>query len=280
MVWRGRTARKCEACKGCLNQPQGCILVRDQDPKNRERVLKREAASARCTEQYREAQEERRRASMGPGERYWHDYFEGYRAGSMYDFDDESEIESEPREAQVEDTHADRDFARYYHLKCFVQRRPGQYKEHLDNPQFDVDVSPEDQSVALRELSAMRGGGSDQSQRRGVLSASDYEAVRAQEDALRGKKVPELKRMLESAGQGGCSNLAKHLLVARVAEQRVLGSLPRCPRCGGGRSGNGGNLVWNRENGQYSCSGFFRMSGHAQCSGPKPEDVVRRPWRG
>ena len=44
-------------------------------------------------------------------------------------------------------------------------------------------------------------------------------------------------------------------LISRCAEGKLLGALPHCPRC------KGGKLRFNVKNGEYSCDGYLDKHG-------------------
>ena len=65
----------------------------------------------------------------------------------------------------------------------------------------------------------------------------------------------------------------KKTLVEKVADGEVLGSMPRCSKCGGGY------LKWNNKKGQYWCNGYMDDTVWKFChfKGGKG-DVIRSPW--
>jgi len=67
----------------------------------------------------------------------------------------------------------------------------------------------------------------------------------------------------------------KNDLVRRVAECSVLGALPQCVKCGGGK------LDFDIKSGSYFCKGFFDDDRFVPCPKRKFsfEEIVRIPWK-
>lgn len=273
---------KCSFCK----QPLGGLCIKHEDQARSTRVLKREQATAKSIERYADARKQRMLAEMSPGEAHWYHYFEGYRNGAHenWDFDsDEGSESATADESGAEDAH--RDFSVYLHLNCFARyKSKGWCKKNLTDPEFAKAVGSPDRDHVGRLFASLRGDGDTAlrdiaCQQRGVLTEAEFAQVQANQEALGKRTVPELRAMLEVNGQGGGNGKPKDVLVERIAEMQVLGALPKCPRCKGGRQGKGGNLAWSRATGDYTCSGYFGRSGPVKCNGPRADAVARQPWQ-
>jgi len=78
----------------------------------------------------------------------------------------------------------------------------------------------------------------------------------------------KMKSMLKFNDQISTGN--KPELIARVAETMVLGGVPRCPECGGGRP--------KFQNGYYYCPGFMDDTKFLNCDWMSKE-IERVPWK-
>jgi len=87
------------------------------------------------------------------------------------------------------------------------------------------------------------GGG-----KHGVYTDAQYEKYLEYKGELSGKTDKDLKALLRQNDQkiGG----KKPELVDRIADAKVLGKIPRCPNCSGGRP------TFNHSTGIYHCVGF------------------------
>eukprot|EP00746_Dinoflagellata_sp_MGD_P004217 gnl/MRDRNA2_/MRDRNA2_108127_c0_seq1.p1 gnl/MRDRNA2_/MRDRNA2_108127_c0~~gnl/MRDRNA2_/MRDRNA2_108127_c0_seq1.p1 ORF type:complete len:288 (-),score=68.69 gnl/MRDRNA2_/MRDRNA2_108127_c0_seq1:33-827(-) len=106
----------------------------------------------------------------------------------------------------------------------------------------------------------------------GVLSNKDFQKVQKLEAELDGKSIAQLQSELEKNKQvrGG----KKSELVQRVAEGRVLGSLPNCPKCTYGR------VHWSRLGGWYSCPGYYDkdIQANKRCFF-RTKELKRKAWK-
>lgn len=89
--------------------------------------------------------------------------------------------------------------------------------------------------------------------------------------------IPELKELLEANDQLKGGN--KATLVARCADGKLYGRLPRCPRCGGGKL-----KVWYESmsghdgHGWYLCPGYYDDDEYVKCDFVGI-DVTRPEWK-
>lgn len=106
----------------------------------------------------------------------------------------------------------------------------------------------------------------------GVLSEKDFRHVLKLESELEDKNVAQLQAELEKNKQ--VRNGKKSDLVTRVAEGRVLGALPGCPKCKYGR------VHWSRLGGWYSCPGYYdkEIEATRRCFF-RSQDLKRGAWK-
>ena len=85
------------------------------------------------------------------------------------------------------------------------------------------------------------------------------------------KSIVELKSILKENNQ--IQSGSKKDLVDRCSQGKLLGSLPMCSKCSGGK------LRFNIKTGQYYCPGYMDDTDFINC-GFKPNfgDVLRNPW--
>lgn len=107
---------------------------------------------------------------------------------------------------------------------------------------------------------------------KGVLTDAQYKKVQRHEEQLAKLTSAQLQSELLKNDQvrGG----TKETLVQRVAEGRVLGTLPTCPRC------KKGQIHFNRSGGWYSCPGYFDAETRSQkrCNF-RTQDLQRGKWK-
>lgn len=107
---------------------------------------------------------------------------------------------------------------------------------------------------------------------KGVLSAKDHKRVRALEAELAATTAAKLHAELELNHQVRSGK--KDELVQRVAEGRVLGALPKCPRCEMGR------IHWSRIGGWHSCPGYYDKDlGIAKRCYFRAQSMKRKKWK-
>lgn len=136
--------------------------------------------------------------------------------------------------------------------------------DDADVPQNKSSRKSRPSSSAAAKLSALTSP-------QGVLSKTEHAKVQKFEAELSAWTVAKLQRELDFNKQGKSGK--KGQLVQRVAEGRVLGALPPCPRCAKGQ------IHWNRIGGWYSCPGFFDREAELQkrCNF-RAQELERRPW--
>lgn len=105
----------------------------------------------------------------------------------------------------------------------------------------------------------------------GELSAAAYKACLKFEEELSSWTSAQLHKELSANDQ--VRNGKKEELVQRVAEGRVLGALPSCPRCKKGR------IHWSRIGGWYSCPGHYDSDAkmHKRCFW-RSQTLKRKKW--
>jgi hypothetical protein len=91
-------------------------------------------------------------------------------------------------------------------------------------------------------------------------------------EELAGCKVDELKEMLRKNDQIIGGN--KTELINRIADAKVLGAIPRCPRCSGGRP------KFDPKTSTYKCPGFQDDDKWRFCNKKYTfEELPREKWR-
>jgi len=106
----------------------------------------------------------------------------------------------------------------------------------------------------------------------GVLTKKQYGKIQALEDQLSSSTSAQLQAELETNRQ--VKSGKKDELVRRVAEGRVLGALPKCPRCKYGR------IHWSRVGGWHSCPGSYDSTlGTAKKCYFRAKEMTRLKWR-
>mmetsp|Transcript_41002 Transcript_41002/g.130295 ORF Transcript_41002/g.130295 Transcript_41002/m.130295 type:complete len:281 (-) Transcript_41002:126-968(-) len=106
----------------------------------------------------------------------------------------------------------------------------------------------------------------------GVLKAKDFLRVQKLERELASKTQAQLGAELAKNKQVRSGK--KDELVRRVAEGRLLGALPPCPRC------TQGQIHWSRVGGWYSCPGYFDKEANARrrCNF-RSKELQRGKWQ-
>jgi hypothetical protein len=85
------------------------------------------------------------------------------------------------------------------------------------------------------------------------------------------KTADQLKDILAKNGQSRTGN--KGELAAKCADGKLLGRIPTCASCGGGK------LRFNQSNGMYSCPGYMDDDDFVRCSKTYlMSEIVRDPW--
>mmetsp|Transcript_83058 Transcript_83058/g.199341 ORF Transcript_83058/g.199341 Transcript_83058/m.199341 type:complete len:244 (+) Transcript_83058:64-795(+) len=119
-----------------------------------------------------------------------------------------------------------------------------------------------------RPAAAMEGLSSVQ----GVLTAAQFKKICAEEGKLSPFTGAKLTAELTKNKQPHSGK--KDELIQRVAEGRVLGALPSCPRC------KHGQVHWSRVGGWFSCPGYYDKEAKLQkrCHF-RSKEMKRLAWR-
>ena len=106
----------------------------------------------------------------------------------------------------------------------------------------------------------------------GTLTPAQFKKIQALEDQLNSSTMAALVSELQKNQQTRTGK--KEDLVSRVAEGRVLGSLPPCPRC------EHGQVHWSRLGGWFSCPGYFDKEKREQkrCYW-RSQELKRKAWK-
>jgi hypothetical protein len=90
-------------------------------------------------------------------------------------------------------------------------------------------------------------------------------------DEYMGESVDALKQRLALNGQSKTGN--KSELAEKCADGKVLGQIPHCPHCGGGRP------KFSQETGTYKCAGYMDDDKFRNCNKTfKIEEIKRSKW--
>jgi len=104
----------------------------------------------------------------------------------------------------------------------------------------------------------------------GVLSKKELQQVQKHEADLSTVTGAHLEHELAANEQKKSGK--KTELVTRVAEGRVLGALPKCPKCSKGK------ISWNRIGGIYSCPGYYEDAVQHRCYF-RVKELKRLKWK-
>ena len=90
-------------------------------------------------------------------------------------------------------------------------------------------------------------------------------------DSLAALSTEELKQICRKNEQKTTGTKAE--LIERVADGKLLGRIPKCGACGGGR------LRFNAKSGMYACPGYMEDDTFVHCSKTfEMEEITRQPW--
>ncbi|OMJ87698.1 hypothetical protein SteCoe_10542 [Stentor coeruleus] len=98
------------------------------------------------------------------------------------------------------------------------------------------------------------------------------------------KKFVELKEKLDEKTNNDLKEICrnngqkvtgtKSELVERIADGKILGAIPKCPSCGGGRP------KWDAKTATYKCPGYMEDSDFINCNKKFiASDIQRSPWQ-
>jgi len=279
--------KPCRICKKALNG----TCVQHDDPNEPGRVKETMQKLAQSREAYQQAREELEYSRMSPAEKHWYDHFAYYKNGGPYAFEtDSSDSDDNDRYLDTNDQNEEdrddwRDYSIYYHLGCFAKcKQMAWSRKTLTEPTFEHAVAANDRDKVTALWAAMQVGSGPEVQQllpesRGHLTEEQFQQVQSAKVELKKTKVSDLREALARNCQGLLNGKPKNVLVDAVAELKVLGALPKCPVCRGGRNGKGGNLSWNRETDSFACTGFFSAAGPQACKGPgQKHSIMRTAW--
>ena len=103
-------------------------------------------------------------------------------------------------------------------------------------------------------------------------SSADYSTFKKHQEDLDDKKLPELKDMCRKNLMKVSGN--KSELIERIADARILGVIPKCPSCGGGRPKLDPKTM------TYYCSGYLEDVKFINCHKSFPyASISRVPWQ-
>ena len=86
------------------------------------------------------------------------------------------------------------------------------------------------------------------------------------------KTIADLKELCRKNGQKVTGT--KPELIERVADGKVLGGIPKCSSCGGGRP------KWDAKSGTYTCPGYMEDSDFINCRKRfTMSDITRTSWQ-
>lgn len=103
------------------------------------------------------------------------------------------------------------------------------------------------------------------------ISAQKLQEIETAKEAFEVMSATQLKDLLRKNGQKMAGT--KDAIVQRVAEGSILGAVPQCPSCGGGK------LDFNIATGSYKCPGYFDDTDFVRCwKNFSYDEVNRLPW--
>eukprot|EP00331_Platyophrya_macrostoma_P016652 CAMPEP_0176472644 /NCGR_PEP_ID=MMETSP0127-20121128/41864_1 /TAXON_ID=938130 /ORGANISM="Platyophrya macrostoma, Strain WH" /LENGTH=173 /DNA_ID=CAMNT_0017867549 /DNA_START=30 /DNA_END=548 /DNA_ORIENTATION=- len=103
------------------------------------------------------------------------------------------------------------------------------------------------------------------------FTTDEYKKYKENVAELSSKSQNDLKEMCKKNDQKVTGT--KKELIERVAEGKVLGQLPKCTKCGGGR------LKYDIKKGQYTCPGYMEDTKFVKCGAKSnKEDIKREAW--
>ena len=103
-------------------------------------------------------------------------------------------------------------------------------------------------------------------------TSSEYQKFKSEKERLQSFSNADLKKMLRDNLQSMSGN--KDDLVLKVADGIVLGRIPRCPNCFGGRP------KYDYKTGIYTCPGYRDDEDYKNCHSTfTKEELKRDPWQ-
>lgn len=137
-------------------------------------------------------------------------------------------------------------------------------KDDSDDEDDSDDDKPKKKKKAAPKKKAAKG-------KKFVYSASQQSKYDEIVDDLKSSTIDALKTMLRTNEQLLKGN--KQELINRIADAKVLGRVPRCPRCSGGRP------KWIPDESCYRCPGFQDDDAFKFCNKKYTfEELPREKW--
>ena len=103
-------------------------------------------------------------------------------------------------------------------------------------------------------------------------TAAEYEKFKSEKERLKNMSNAELKKMLKDNLQSMSGN--KDDMILKIADGIVLGRIPRCPGCFGGRP------KYDFKTGVYSCPGYRDDEDFINCHKTFEKGELKRdPWQ-
>lgn len=103
-------------------------------------------------------------------------------------------------------------------------------------------------------------------------TSSQLTTYRKHLEDLDSNTILELKEMCRKNSQKVTGT--KPELLSRIADGKVLGAIPKCPSCGGGRP------KWDMKTATYKCPGYMEDSDFVNCNKKfSVTDIQRSPWQ-
>ncbi len=167
--------------------------------------------------------------------------------------------------------------------------KKNQKNEKLDKPKKNIGKSKKNdkQNQASKNLKKEVGKTKKEKkivQRNQKTTKKEKKKVKVQKEVLTNGQKEELKRLIDLFSLENNNDLkdllrknnqkisgSKSELVERCSEGKLLGALPNCPKCFGGK------LRFNLKTGEYSCPGYMEDTTMIYCNF-KSNDVKRNAW--
>jgi len=191
-----------------------------------------------------------------------------------------------------------REQLQWYHIKCAVALKDLKDAKLSDIPGY-TDMTSKNKKLLISTLTGSDSPSqpnkptskSDQSTSKPAKSATPIPAPKsatnsAPSSAYTPQQLSQLKDIKESLEDDTIANLkeicrknsqkvtgTKKELIERIADGKVLGSIPLCPKCGGGRP------RFNSAKGTYLCPGFMEDDKFVNCNKQFiMSEIIRNPW--
>jgi hypothetical protein len=102
----------------------------------------------------------------------------------------------------------------------------------------------------------------------GVYTMAEFQKYKQVKKELQMLTVPQLQALLKMNDIR--MNGKKQVLIGKVADGRVLGRIPLCTTC------KGGKLSFDHKTGEYKCLGYQSDTGYIKCRAKFSKDLIRR----